>query len=392
MHGKGMKSYLVMMADRLVELHRILKPTGSLYLHCNPTAGHYLKLLMDSVFGASNFRNDITWKRTSSAARGTRKFAAIHDTILFYTVSNSVFTNPVYIDYDPEYIAKFYRRTDEYGPYRTGDLTAAGVRDGDSGNPWRGCDPSEKGRHWAAPDAFPQHIQRPENWMEMTSRQKLDRLDALGLIYWPPKGKVPAFKRYFSTSPGQPMTDMVLDVPPLSYAAKERLGYPTQKPLALLERIISASSNEGDVVLDPFCGCATTLIAAERLGRRWAGIDISPKAVDLVRYRMAQTNLDLGGHHLSVHTRAPSRSDGTKMPRRQIRHTLYGQQMGNCNGCREHFAFHMLEVDHVWPRSKGGPDTLENSQLLCRHCNSLKATGTMDDLAVKLTAWQRGGF
>ena len=142
----------------------------------------------------------------------------------------------------------------------------------------------------------------------------------------------------------------------LGPTAKERTGYPTQKPLALMERIVKASSNEGDVVLDPFCGCATTCIAAEKLGRRWAGIDISPNAVNQVRYRMAQTNLDLGGRHLSVHTNAPARSDGTKMPRIQIKHTLYGQQEGDCNGCNEHFAFHMLEVDHVWPRSKGGPE------------------------------------
>ena len=330
-HGSGMKSYLVMMADRLVELHRILKPTGSIYLHCDPTANSYLRLVLDGIFKRSNFRNEVIWDYSFRLMNLTRFFNRKHDVILFYAKS----------------------RTNRFLMPKT---------------PWT----------------------RDE--IIKTRKQKIHLDEEGNEVIWMPGGRGNSKSKLKKISDiieeGKSISD-VWQMPIISSSSKERLGYPTQKPLTLLERIITASSNEGDVVLDPFCGCATTLIAAEKLGRRWAGIDISPKAVELVRHRMIQTDLDLRDRTLSVHTTAPVRSDGTKMPRRQIKHTLYGQQEGNCNGCNEHFAFHMLEIDHVWPRSKGGPDTLENSQLLCRHCNSLKGTGTMDDLAVKLTAWQQ---
>ena len=367
-HGKGMMSYLVMMADRLVELHRILKPTGSIYLHCDPTAGHYLKLLMDSVFGVSQFRNHITWKRTT-AHNDAQRFGRVQDHLLFYVKSDASSFNRVPGQYSKKQLAR-YKYSDNHGPYRAENLTAPHFSPTRTIE-WRGVHPGPN-RQWRF------------------SQEELERLYAEGRILLRRDGlpRKDGYKSYLNEAQGAVLQDIWTDIQ-LGPTAKERTGYPTQKPLALMERIVKASSNEGDVVLDPFCGCATTCIAAEKLGRRWAGIDISPNAVNQVRYRMAQTNLDLGGRHLSVHTNAPARSDGTKMPRIQIKHTLYGQQEGDCNGCGEHFAFHMLEVDHVWPRSKGGPNTLENSQLLCRHCNSLKATGTMDDLHVKLAAWQR---
>ena len=207
--------------------------------------------------------------------------------ILFYAASAETTTNPVHVAHDPAYVDRFYRFEDQHGRYTADQLTAAGTTNGDSGQPWRGIDPTSKGRHWAAPNSFPPHIPNPDDWASLTTRQKLDRLDELGLIVWPKRGSMPGsmprFKRYLSTSAGQPMTDMVLDVPPLSHAAKERLGYPTQKPRTLLERIVAAFSNEGGLVLDPFCGCGTTIEAARRLKRRWIGIDISAFAVDLVR-------------------------------------------------------------------------------------------------------------
>ena len=316
--------------------------------------------------------------------------------LLFYTKSSKFTWNRPYLPHDPEYVKRAYRHKDERGHWRSGDLTASGLRDGESGEVWRGIDPSNAGRHWSTPTqgGMNAYIRKhnlisgwPDNYPSVHSR--LEALDASDLIHWPTRGKMPSLKRYLASTRGNAVDDLFIDIGKLEAASKEKTDYPTQKPLALLERIIKASSNEGDMVFDPFCGCATTCIAAEKLGRLWAGIDISPNAVTQVRNRMVQTNLDVGGRHLSVHTTAPSRSDGTKMPRRQIKHVLYGQQEGDCNGCGEHFAFHMLEVDHVWPRSKGGPDTLENSQLLCRHCNGLKGTGTMDNLAVKLAAWQR---
>ena len=311
-HGKGMKAYLVMMAVRLLEMRRVLKSTGSLYLHCDPTASHYLKMLLDAVLGPGSFRNEIVWRRTS-AKRGTRKLAAIHDVILFYAVSNTSTFNAVYGAHAHGYVAKFYRFKDEHGKFQADNLTAAGIRYGDSGEPWRDIDPTAKGRHWGSPSAFPAHVKRPKGWDSLASRQKLDYLDDAGLIYWPTKGTgMPRFKRYLSTSKGAAMTDMVLDVPPLAAKAKEKVGYPTQKPLKLLERIIATSSNEGDMVLDPFAGCATACVAAEGLHREWVGIDLSPLAAKLVKSRLR----DYMGLYYDVHHRTdiPSRTDLGELP------------------------------------------------------------------------------
>ena len=240
-----MMAYLTMMAVRLIELHRVLKPTGSLYLHCDPTASHYLKLLLDAVFGAANFRNEVVWKRTS-AHSSAKRWGPVHDILLFLSKSNQFVWNKVQQEYDQVYVESFFTHSDEDGRrWRRADLTGAGVRHGDSGRPWRGIDVAAKGRHWAFPAG------------------KLDRMDADGRIHWPKKkGGMPQRKRYIDELPGMPIQDIIDDIKPIHNVGQERLGYPTQKPLALLERIIGASSNEGDVVLDPFCGCGTAVHAA----------------------------------------------------------------------------------------------------------------------------------
>ena len=280
-----MMAYLVMMAIRIVEMHRILKSTGSLYLHCDPSASHYLKIILDAIFGASNFRNEIVWQRTSSHNDGNR-FGRVHDIILFYSKNLQPLWNPVYTAHDPEYIERFYRYEDERGRYQVGDLTAAGVTQrGESGQTWRGINPSTVGNHWRAPrrDAWPGGVEPPENYESLSVHEKLDVLDANGLIYWPPTGRVPRFKRYLSTSRGRRVTDVVTDINPLTSNSRERAGYPTQKPMELYKRFISASSNEGDLVLDPFCGCGTTLGAAEELNRHWIGIDLTYLSIGAVR-------------------------------------------------------------------------------------------------------------
>ena len=278
-----MMAYLVMMAVRIVEMHRILKPTGSLYLHCDSSASHYLKIILDAIFSPTNFKNELIWKRTSAHNIGGR-YGRVHDTILFYGKSPKSLWNPVYTDHDPEYLEKFYRYEDERGRYRIGDLTGAGVRRGESGTPWRDVDPNDAGRHWRTPptDAWPEDVVPPKNYADLSVQKRLDFLDANGLIYWPPAGKVPSFKRYLSTSKGRRMSDVVTDILPLGSHSKERTGYPTQKPIELYERLIKASSNEGDLVLDPFCGCGTTLMAAESLNRNWIGIDITYFAIGTV--------------------------------------------------------------------------------------------------------------
>ncbi len=280
-----MMAYLSMMAIRLIELHRVLKPTGSLYLHCDPTASHYLKLLLDGVFGAGNFRSEIIWKRTSSH-NSARRWGPVHDTLFLYTKSDLFSWNSVFEAYDQKYLDRFYRFEDEKGKFTVGDLTGAGVRQGASGLPWKGFDPTAGGRHWAMPNAAIKRAGINGDFEQMSPQKKLDFLDDNGLIYWPPKGNVPRFKRYLENDRGVVAQDIITDIGALSSQAQERLRYPTQKPLALLERIIAASSNEGDVVLDPFCGCGTAVHAAEKLGRRWTGIDVTHLAISLIEKRM----------------------------------------------------------------------------------------------------------
>ena len=267
-----MMAYLTMMTQRMIELHRVLKPTGSIYLHCDPTASHYLKLLMDAVFGATNFRNEIVWKRTSAHSdveQGARHMGRIHDVILMYSKGASPMWNTVYVPYDGAYIESVYRYIDPDGRrYQTQPLHAA-KPGGDTRYEWQGKLPPP-GRYWAF------------------SKENMARLDAQGRIAYSRTG-TPRYKIYLDEKPGKPLQDFWDDVSPVHVQPKERLGYPTQKPEALLERIIRASSNEGDVVLDPFCGCGTAVAAAERLDRRWIGIDITHLAITLIRHRLHDT-------------------------------------------------------------------------------------------------------
>ncbi len=265
-----MMAYLVMMATRLVELHRVLKPTGSLYLHCDPTASHYLKIILDTIFGPRNFHAEIAWKRTaahSDTKQGRKEHGHIHDVILFYTKSQSWTWNPVYLSYDKEYLETAYRHIEpETGRrYRLDNLTAA-KPGGDTSYEWHGVGPY-KGRYWAY------------------SKEKMEQFEREGRLVYSRSG-IPQYKRYLDEMPGVPLQDVWIDITPTG--GNERLGYPTQKPLALLERIIQASSNPGDIVLDPFCGCGTAIAAAQKLDRKWIGIDITHLSIALQKYRMEE--------------------------------------------------------------------------------------------------------
>ena len=292
-----MLAYLAMMAPRLVEMRRVLKPTGSLYLHCDPTASHYLKLLLDAVFGPEHFHSEVIWKRTGSHG-GAKGWGPIHDTILYYTKTDDRTWNRVFEEYDPQYLEDYYRFTDDRGQYRLVSLTGAGTRTGDSGQPWRGIDPTHVGRHWAVPAAALERAANQRSVATLTTQEKLDMLDAAGVIYWPTKGSVPQQKRYANENPGVPVQDIIRDIKPLSSQAAERLGYPTQKPEELLERIIAASSNPGDVVLDPFCGCGTTISAAQKLGRKWIGIDVTHLAIGLIKTRLRDAFGDMAQYNV----------------------------------------------------------------------------------------------
>ena len=317
-HGKGMKSYLIMMAVRVLEMRRILKPTGSIYLHCDPTASHYLKLLMDVVFSKANFRNEIVWHYRRWPAT-QRNFQKMHDTLLFYS--------------------------------------------------------SQKGSNAFNTLMNPLSPGTQKRWRGKKSRVEFTK-----------EGTRMVTQMTSKDSSGAPMDD-VWDIPVINSQAKERVGYPTQKPLALLDRIIKASSNEGDMILDPFAGCATACVAAERLDRQWVGIDISKKAVDLVQVRIRK-EIDLF-HNFKPIRRSdiPRRTDLGKLPSyRTHKHLLFGKQEGHCAGCKVSFQFRNLTVDHVTPQSHGGTDHMDNLQLLCGACNSMKGTGTQAELIVKLQA------
>ena len=266
--SNAMMAYLVMMTPRLVELRRVLKATGSIYLHCDPTASHYLKLLMDAVFGAENFRNEITWKRYGAhndVGQGSTRFGRVHDIILLYGKSASVTWHQGFVPLDESYVRSTYRYVDEETGrrFRTTPLTGPGGAE--KGNPvyeWNGHT-----RAWRY------------------SQATMQRLHEEGRLYYSRTG-YPSRKTYLDESRGVPMQDVWADIYSLSGSNKERLGYPTQKPQALLERIIEASSNEGDVILDPFCGCGTAVAAAQKLGRRWMGIDVTHLAVALMKNRL----------------------------------------------------------------------------------------------------------
>jgi len=272
-----MMAYLVMMTARLVQLHRVLKPTGSLYLHCDPTASHYLKIVLDSIFGVTNFKNEIIWKRTSAhndTKQGALHIGRIHDVILYYVKSNTAKRNEVYAPYSDTYVGDFYRHTDPDGrKYRLDNLTGPGGAA--KGNPkyeFLGVT-----RYWRY------------------NREKMQALYDQGRIIQTAPGRVPAYKRYLDEMPGVGLQDVWDDISAVQAQAKERLGYPTQKPIALLERIIAASSNPGDVILDPFCGCGTSIAAAQKLDRRWIGIDITHLSIALLKYRLKDMfSLDQG--------------------------------------------------------------------------------------------------
>ncbi len=289
LHSKPMMAYLTYMTQRILEMHRVLRNIGSFYLHCDPTASHYLKLILDRIFGKGNFRNEVVWEYGLGGS-SNRMYSRKHDVVLFYT------------------------KSDEY------------------------------------------YFNKPK--IKATSVMMRGKL----------KG----------------MRDVWSDIPSLNNMAKERTGYPTQKPLALLKRIIEASSNEGDVVLDPFCGCATTMVAAQQLGRRWIGIDIEMKAAQLVSDRLSD---DAGLFRDFIHTTdLPKRTDIKieSEKSRGVKIKLFNEQKGICNGCRNEMEIRHFEVDHIIPKSKGGGNYYENYQLLCGHCNRTKGNRPMEYLNDKI--------
>ena len=321
-NGDSMMSYLIYMAIRVMEMKRLLKPTGSIYLHCDPNASHYLKLLMDSVFGKKNFRNEIVWCY-NVGGKSKRWFARKHDIILFYTRSKEHTFNGDAVGIDRD----------------TGTKTFGG-----------------------------------KIGVDADGRRYQDKIvKKTGKVY-----------RYFLDAPKIP-EDWWIGINSLQSGARERTGQPTQKPLSLLNRIVKASSSSGNIVLDPFCGCATSCIAAELEERHWVGIDISEKAVDMVRDRMLR---EVGLFYQGAHrTDIPKRTDMGKLLKYNDisnKKYLYGEQGGFCLGCQEHFFIQNLTIDHIIPIAKGGTDHVSNLELLCGSCNSIKGTRSREELIISL--------
>ncbi len=323
-HSKAMKAYLTYMAQRIVEMHRILKDTGSIYLHCDPTASHYLKVLMDEVFGKENFRNEIIWHYKTTLKVSTHHLGRDHDVILCYAKSNQHQIHPDRTDYPAS--DNTLKRWSKYAD----------------------ADGFVSNKHFAG-----------------SSSTIIDTSDE---------------KKGFNINQGIPRD--VWYIPHLTGASKEKTGYPTQKPLALLGRIIESSSNEGDVVLDPFCGCATTCVAAEKLGRKWIGIDVEEQAVRILVGRLSDAT-GLFGKFVNT-SLVPQRTDIQVVEAtKSVKERLYREQDGICNGCRTKFEIRNLEIDHIVPKSKGGGDYYENYQLLCGACNRMKGDRPMEYLRMK---------
>jgi len=315
LHSKGMMSYCAYMTQRIIEMHRILKETGSFYLHCDPTASHYLKLILDEIFGKKNFVNEIVWEYATGGI-SKRHFARKHDVILFYGKSENYFFNL----------------------------------------------PKEQTRDMAC----------------------FNKKDENGKMYYEKAGN-----KYYLDS-GVAIRD-VWDIYPVRHQSNEYTGYPTQKPLALLNRIIEASSKPNDIVFDPFCGCATACVAAQQLGRKWIGIDIEKQAVNVLIDRLSgYDELKAAGSLFSdfVHrTDVPQRTDVKIEPiTKNTKQTLFEEQNGHCNGCNLQFNILNFEVDHIVPKAKGGGDYYENYQLLCGNCNKTKGDRPMEYLRIKIKA------
>ncbi len=331
-NGKAMMSYITYMTQRLIQMHRVLRTTGSLYLHCDTVASHYLKIILDGIFGEDNFRNEIVW-HYGKWSNVSKHFQKNHDVILFYSKSDTYTFNPLHVE----------RRNPKPYNIQGGEVNQL-------------------------------LIYRPED----TPDAIIEREKAKGrkIIYIDTKG--PSGHDVWSY-----LRNKEIDfIPPRS---KERTGYPTQKPLSLLHRIIEASSKQGDIVFDPFCGCATTCVAAQQLQRGWIGIDIESQAADLLMTRLGD---DSGMFKDFIHTdKIPHRTDiKVEKPSKPIKDRLFEAQKGICNGCAKQFDVVNFEIDHIIPKSKGGGDYYENFQLLCGNCNRVKGDRPMEDLVMRLRA------
>ena len=379
-------AFMTFMTIRALEMHRLLRPSGSLFWHCDPDYSHYLKVMLDIVFGSGNFRNEVVWQRTKSKTT-KRQLGKLHDTLLFYVKGPDWTFNAPLVDHAPGH-ARSHNRTDERGDWTSMCLTASEVRNKESGLPWRGIDPADSGRHWSTPTKgqVSSHIRENfiPDWPDgyATVHERLDALDRAGLIHWPKKrGGIPRLKKYREATKGKVAGDLWTDIPHVSDKSLEYQNYRDQKPQRLYERIIGLASNRGDWVLDPFCGCATTLQAAEALDRKWVGIDGWSKVVKTVQRRMP------AGTSIRTFKKPPAREDDgawaitatyeldestaalKSMPRKVVRRLMNPMNLPRqeCVACCR--VFPDITFGHLTSVSRGGALNPENLVWLCKGCN-----------------------
>lgn len=404
-HSPSMQGYVTFMAIRLIEMQRILKPTGSIYLHCDDTSVHYLKQVMDAIFEPECYLNHIIWRRATSHNDANR-FGRIADHLLLYR-NGPIHTwnrEAIIEQKSDREIKVAYPSTDKRGRYRSADLTGprhSAQRGTPSTEPWHGYDVHSMGRVWSVPlkGAYADWIDAniiPGYKTIKSIRGRLDALDAEGMIYHPKRGKWPGLKRYAVADQGTLHQNIFLTPSGFTNYNKKETDYPTEKPVELLERIIGVSSNPGDIVLDPFCGCATTPIAAEKLKRRWIGMDrgveayrqvvnrvrksfpdmTTEKEVTLIENRRFYCMTKLPGQDNNAQFVVEAPSQEMLPPRlnldRNQKRELFGLQEGHCLGCANKPDIDLMEGDHVVPRIESGPEEVANLQLLCAYCNRVK--------------------
>ena len=401
LHSKSMKSYLIYMAVRLIEMQRVLKSSGSIYLHCDQHASHYLKPLMDAIFGRTKFRNEIVWQRTMGKGLNPTRFLRNTDHIFFYSNGEKPVWNQPYMDFSEDYGIGW--EEDRYGKWESADLSGGKAGSDEAYMPFKAASPPA-GRAWAPPrrEKFPSSVPFPNDYENMGVQQKLAILDKLSMIHWSKKtkrgGGRPYYKKYRSTLKGIYRSNLITDIPPVK--GEESEDYPTQKPLALLDMLIRAASNGKDMVFDPFCGCATTCVAAEFAGRKWVGVDISDEAARLVEKRLSgKTDF----WKFKNFTTIPARDDIGEIPnlnnpreKEKLRDEIWNDQDGHCFLCfNQHpkMNIRMFDIDHIIPRALNGTDHRDNLQLLCRPCNLDKGVKTYEEaLADRLqhdTGWEK---
>ena len=294
--GRGADSFIAMIYERLILMRDLMHSEASVYVHCDPRVNAFIRNCLDEVFGKNYFQSEIIWKRTS-AHSGAGRYGPVHDIILFYSKGESLTWNEVYQTYDEAYVTTFFEQIDPDGSrWKRGDLTGPGVRQGDSGKRWRNVDVNAKGRHWQPASYLYDKYQKVtgEDLAKYPLLERLDKLDEIGLIHWPSKSDgMPRYKCYLKDMPGIPLQDLWTDINPIHNLADQRVGYPTQKPEPLLERVIKASSNEGDLVADFFCGSGTTAAVAEKLGRKWIATDLGKFGIHTTRKRLIQVQREL---------------------------------------------------------------------------------------------------